>query len=279
MIEFHAMQLKTMKSVMETDLWQRLPLPEHYEYVLPMSLAYLSFRLPELKVFMPDYPHTKRELLTSLTVRPRPGSDKSVPPWNSLKRVSNPFEAEYRLVTTKPGLMAQERLPASPSKSPTSALRPAQEAGTPEEDLLENVDEGETGAGIAAVRTLSSHQTKPGRRLMICSPGLNLVKAMSKYVELMYIVTPCPDLILDRMQVLYKFYIRSVFVLFIPPLLHPAFKIAYTVPTLPTTMAGSPASNPALSLTSGSIATGAVSEVERAYTEQQLSSTSTFQIM
>ena len=86
-------QLKQLKTIMEIDLWKRLPLPNNYEYFNR------NFRLPEFKSFMSEYPFDIKSLLKGILDENDCSPDK---PRQILSQFSvNPFSTQYRVITTQ----------------------------------------------------------------------------------------------------------------------------------------------------------------------------------
>jgi len=193
--EFHISQIKKLKSIMEIDLWKRLPLPDNYEYSL-----FTRYRLPELRNFMLEYPPNIKSLLSEIS------SEDSKPqhttkPREVLSQLSvNPFTVECRLITTQ-----------------TIAKPQSFKKITVDDDEL-NLDEIEPDESpITVSKSIEFyHKSFKLKNQVICSPGLNLIKSLIKYVELMHIIRPCKELILKYFMEIYKYYIYCLFIVFTP---------------------------------------------------------------
>ncbi len=65
--------------------------------------------------------------------------------------------------------------------------------------------------------TLRAKQRTVGlKNQIICAAGLNLIKALFRYIELLHIVRPCVDTVLSRLTGIFEFYVYCVFLAFTP---------------------------------------------------------------
>ncbi len=217
---------------METDLWKRLPLPDNYEFAFLNAPSYFQtknlHRLPELKSFMSEYPPDLDSILKGIAPVPEEPVPKGKIP-AKLARTSvqgifsqmvttNPFTAEYRLVTTKSSSTsrtAEKDLQLLPPKGETEEDKLT---GEDAEGLGENIDEREPEEPAVKIEHSLKFRPKDAKlkNQIICSPGLNLIKALVKYMELLKIVKPCTDSVLEHLMGIYEFYAYCVFLAFTP---------------------------------------------------------------
>lgn len=156
--------------------------------------------MPELKDFMREYPLDVKSLLSEISndnSKPRSGEKLR----GVLSQLSaNPFAGECRLITTQ-----------AAAKSTSQKLAAADD----DELNLNEIEPDELP--IAITKSIEfHHKSFKLRSQVICSPGLNLIKSLVKYIELMHIIAPCKDLTMRCLMDAYRYYVYCLFLIFTP---------------------------------------------------------------
>jgi len=171
---------------------------------------------------MSEYPIDHENLLkgiseenTSNKAKQMPSKSRQTQGLFSQMVSGNPFSCECRLITTS----AKDRK-TQPITNPTlQAPKGEQEEEKGAEDIEEDIDEKGPGEQkIMIEHSLTKFRTKDSKlkNQIICSPGLNLIKSLVKYIELLHILKPCTETVLNHLMGIYEFYAYCVFLAFTP---------------------------------------------------------------
>lgn len=218
MIDFKDSQFNNLKELIDTEKWERLPLPDNYE-------------VKEFYELLRDYP---KDFKNDIKIFDHHYSTKlrEYPKNNIFAQFldGNPFDSSTLMNESK--VASPDKISSKKKQVPSMTKmmqkrnpfqnQPANEDDEiKEEDLDEDIDIGMTIRGTVASVDTKIHSNMfyqqmnaVSQNIIISSSGLNVVKSFFKYVELLNVLAPYSFEILLGITQLFEFYVFAVFFLY-----------------------------------------------------------------